>query len=219
MKRFLLICLLSVSTVIAVSQAWAVTISIFESSNEGSTITVEADPADLFTIPGNQLSITQEGIGILGAVDAHFVFNNPGFCIGAISCSSFEPINFVEAENHSVVSDTLTVSVEAHAPTLDISTADIHFRSDSLDEISPPCVDLCTTNVFIEPTPFFDHSSLNLSVFVAPESVPEPGTFSLLSVPIIVVVFIMALRRRRMLSHSSLYLVFLRRLGAAVKTA
>jgi hypothetical protein len=196
MKRFLFICALSIS-VVMVAQARAVTISIFESTNEGN-ITVAVSPENLFTIPGNQTGITQEGIGILGAVDIHFVYDpvGPGFCFPPGSgCSLFLPINIVEAADPTVVSDTLTVTLAERIPNTVTTVADIHFRSDSLDEISPPCVDLCTTNRTIETgSPLiFDFSLSNLTVTVFPEfSVPEPGTLTLLGLPVITLGFVLA---------------------------
>ena len=95
--------------------------------------------AAAFLSAGGTLSITQEGVGILGLVDYSFEFISsdpnvptPGGVV-VHNYNFFDPIT-------GALSDTLNITLTGHTPAFQGDanvSVDLHFRSDSLNDIPP----------------------------------------------------------------------------------
>lgn len=108
-------------------------------------------------VPGALVQITNEAVGILGGADFHFEYLSndpnrpePGMAfITNYNIFSPLPINYnlygPASPFMQRVSDTLSITVSGHAHVggpsdLNNVSVDIHFRSDSGDEIPPPAL-------------------------------------------------------------------------------
>lgn len=138
--------------------------------------------------------ITQEGIGVLGGFDAHFEFFSTDPLVPHPGISTTLGIDILEPPlGSNVFSDTLSITLTGQAPTVSNNTnvsVDLHFGSDSLDEIPPPGVPFPMVVVIEEADMIFQGATSGLSDLRievlsdsegGPSPMPEPSTLALLS--------------------------------------
>ncbi|HTI69732.1 MAG TPA: hypothetical protein VMF06_07185 [Candidatus Limnocylindria bacterium] len=118
--------------------AGPITLFIDDSDPNGVENITATPLSQLLLDAGGTLQITQEGTGILGLVDYSFEFVSidPNHPVPGITLVN----NYNIFDGTGVLSDTLNIVVTGHTPafTGDANVSvDVHFRSDSLDGISP----------------------------------------------------------------------------------
>ncbi len=103
----------------------------FEDTVEGG-LAVSAEGGNV------SVHLAQEGVGIVGTADVHVQYISPTpLAPGQVMAFN---LNIFEPSAPTEISDTLAVTFTGHAPTaLDPNnvSVDAHFRSDSLDGITP----------------------------------------------------------------------------------
>lgn len=94
----------------------------------------------LGTVVNSSVQVTQEGIGVLGGVDAHFEYVSSDPNVPGPGNSITYNFNIYEDAALTELSDTWSITISGHTPTgpddANVSV-DTHFRSDSLDDIQP----------------------------------------------------------------------------------
>jgi hypothetical protein len=135
---------------------------------------------------GTSISIINEGVGVLGAVDMHFEYSDST----PLASGTFATVNFNFFAG-TTLSDTLGMAFTGQTPTTgdpNNMSVDLHWRSDSADGLLPPTlpnahnlneIPWATGNPASELFPFI-HSDTGLSgthvVVNSVSSVPEPSS-------------------------------------------
>jgi PEP-CTERM motif len=162
-----------------VSSANATVIVSIDDRTDSPTGSVTADSSN--AIGSLAIVTTPEGAGVLGVVDPAFEYLSTDTANVPAPGNSFTLNYNIFEPNSTILSDTLSITVSGHTPAFtgdDNVSVDIHFRSDSTDEI--PFTALQSASTIFETGGFQTVSSglSDLTVKFASD-VPEPASLGL----------------------------------------
>lgn len=171
-----------------ISAAVGIALGVPAAANATAVVTID----DLTDIIGGTASgvsnlsqqLTDEAPGVLGGADFAFEYFSDDPNAPAPGAQILQNYNIFEP-NSDILSDTLSISIVGHTPTgpddNNNVSVDIHFRSDSSDEIPPVALADATALFETGDYQLVDSGLSDLSVsFRSDVETPEPLTISLL---------------------------------------